>query len=660
MLSPRVGICLLLAVTCLRMAAQPAQQPGPFGLQPPAGIPVPEKIKDKLLQDTAALGARVAELQTSTNPLAHQLWPDVAIFHKAVDWALRFNEFHSTNQFVQATELLRLGSERALQLRSGTAPWTNATGTIVRGFVSRVDDSVQPYAVVVPVSWNGATHPQRLDIWLAGRDEKRTELKFLWERLRSKGEFNPPETVVLHPYGRFCNAYKFAGETDVFESIQHAESAYGTDPRRRALRGFSMGGAGTWHLAAHHPLFWRSASPGAGFVDTANYTGILKSGPVPPPWEQTLWRLYDVPGYAANLRHLDVVAYSGELDKQKLAADTMAAAMHSEGLALRHVIGSDVEHKYEPAAKAEVARQVDEWMTTPTDPNPRRIEFKTFTTQYPSHGRMGWFQLVSLLKQWDPSHVRAELDDNSSVRIHVSNVRAFQLFRPEGFSSGPWKLDINGQSLVVEPKSKDSLPPSVTLELQGSKWKSVRSLPTRLKRPGSQGPIDDAFTSRFLVVRPTGKFWRPELAAWTEQSLEEFLKDWRGQFRGEPRVKRDSEVTETDIQECNLILWGDPSSNRCIADLMKDVPIGWGRRRIYAGKIEVPSAGHLVSFIYPNPRNPNRYVVVNSGHTFARWNGTNARQTPWLPDWAVRELTPSTTPRGIIAAGFFDEDWQMP
>ena len=261
---------------------------------------MPAELKSQLQRDTAVLGDQIAQFRSSTDPVVRQLWPDVAIFHKAVDWALRFNEFHTTNQFAQARELLRLGSERALQLKSGSAPWTNAAGTVVRGFVSRLDDSVQPYGVVVPSSWKGAGTPQRLDIWLAGRDEKRTELKFLWDRLRSKGEFNPPDTVVLHPYGRFCNAYKFAGETDVFESVQHAESAYGTDPRRRALRGFSMGGAGTWHLAAHHPLFWRSASPGAGFVETATYTGILKNGPVPPPWEQTLWRLYDVPGYAAN------------------------------------------------------------------------------------------------------------------------------------------------------------------------------------------------------------------------------------------------------------------------------------------------------------------------------------------------------------------------
>jgi hypothetical protein len=299
-------------------------------------------------------------------------------------------------------------------------------------------------------------------------------------------------------------------------------------------------------------------------------------------------------------------------------------------------------------------------MQTPRETSPRRLEFKTFTTKYPSNGRLAWFQLESLFKHWEPAEVVAELTENSEIRIQVSNVSAFKLIQPPGLPADSWKLSINGQRLTVKPELKAASPPEIALELRGSKWKSVRSLPSRTKHPGVQGPIDDAFMSRFLVVRPTGKSWRPEFAAWTEASITEFQKDWRGQFRGDVRIKNDTEITEKDVEESHLILWGDPSSNRLIGNLMKDVPIGWSRRKIYAGQLEIPSEGHFVSFIFPNPRNPKRYVVVNSGHTFARWNGTNARQTPWLPDWAVRELNPSRIPRGTIAAGFFDDRWEMP
>ena len=110
-----------------------------------------------------------------------------------------------------------------------------------------------------------------MDVWLHGRDDQLTELKFIAERERSSGEFTPPDTFVLHPYGRYCNAFKFAGEADVFEALEEVKRHYHIDPSRIALRGFSMGGAGTWHLAAHHPDVWAVAAPGAGFAETAGY-----------------------------------------------------------------------------------------------------------------------------------------------------------------------------------------------------------------------------------------------------------------------------------------------------------------------------------------------------------------------------------------------------
>ncbi len=400
--------------------------PSPRGLTPLPGIEVPEAVRLELTTASADLAREVAALRNSTHSLARELWPDVAVFQKAVDWALRYGEFHSTNQFDQARRALALGHERAHQLANGEAPWTRQTGPVVRGFVSQIDDSVQPYGVVVPEKGSANGPPLRLDVWLAGRDEKRTELKFIADRLRSPGDFAPADAVVVHPYGRFCNAYKFAGETDVFEAVAHAERAYGTDPRRRAIRGFSMGGAGTWHLAAHYPGFWRSAAPGAGFVDTPGYTGILKSSPVPPAWEQTLWRLYDVPGYAANFHQLDVVAYSGELDPQKLAADTMATAMSREGLTLLHLIGPGVKHQYEPKTKAEVARQVDSWMATPKDTEPSILEFTTFTTRYPENGRLAWFQLERMQRHWEPARVKAEVVDYRTIDQRPQHSRSAQ------------------------------------------------------------------------------------------------------------------------------------------------------------------------------------------------------------------------------------------
>src|SRR5207302_4963940 len=205
-----------------------------------------------------------------------------------------------------ARTLLSQGMRRAVQLRNGEAPWTTATGLVVRGYVSKIDGSVQPYGLIVPASVQAdARREHRLDVWLHGRDEHLSELKFVDERERRAGEFTPEDTFVLHPFGRYCNAFKFAGEVDVFEAIEAVERNYRIDPDRVVLWGFSMGGAGTWHLAAHYPDRWCAASPGAGFAETRRYQNIQPKD-FPPSYEQTLWHLYDVPSYTRNLFNLPV------------------------------------------------------------------------------------------------------------------------------------------------------------------------------------------------------------------------------------------------------------------------------------------------------------------------------------------------------------------
>lgn len=68
-------------------------------------------------------------------------------------------------------------------------------------------------------------------IWLHGRGDTATDLHFIAGRMRSKGgEFRPKNAIVVHPFGRFCNGYKSAGETDVFECRSDALKRFNGDP----------------------------------------------------------------------------------------------------------------------------------------------------------------------------------------------------------------------------------------------------------------------------------------------------------------------------------------------------------------------------------------------------------------------------------------------
>src|SRR5213076_2817529 len=107
-----------------------------------------------------------------TQPALLEVLPDAQIYHKAVSWALRYDEFFKSNEVRTARALLALGMERAQLLADGRAPWLSATGLVVRGYISRIDGSVQPYGLVVPASFHaGSGHRHRLDVWLHGRDD---------------------------------------------------------------------------------------------------------------------------------------------------------------------------------------------------------------------------------------------------------------------------------------------------------------------------------------------------------------------------------------------------------------------------------------------------------------------------------------------------------
>ena len=184
------------------------------------------------------------------------------------------------------------------------------------------------------------------------------------------------------------------------------------------------------------------------------------------------------------------------------------------------------------------------------------------------------------------------------------------------------------------------------------------------KRHGLQGPIDDAFMDSFVMVRPTGKPLHEKIGKWTETELTHAVTHWRKHFRGEARVKRDDEVSEADIADSNLILWGDPQSNKILAKIAGKLPIRWHAQAIHVARKKYPAEQHTLALIYPNPLNPKRYVVLNSGFTYREYDYlNNARQVPKLPDYAVIDVrvpVTSQAPGGIAAAGFFGERWELP
>ena len=701
LLSILLTLCLSFALTraAEKKAADPKApakkappanlQPNPRKLNPPPGVVVPADVKAELTAGAAALGKEIEALRTSLagQPALLALLPDVQIYHNAVRYALEDDIFTSTNQFNSARALLKTGSERAKQLAAGNAPWNTKAGLlalkkelegkaktpttlthipVVRGYVSKIDGSVQPYGLKVPVSYlTGDDKPRRLDFWLHGRGDTLNEIAFIDGQSRAGGTFLPDDAFVLDPYGRFMNAFKFAGETDVWEGLDHAAKHYPIDWNKRAMRGFSMGGAGAWHLGAHHPDRFAAVNPGAGFVDVKNYQKLGDKLDTIPWWEQKLWNLYDPLACPINLVNTTLVAYSGEDDAQKAAADLMEAALLKEGVKMTHIIGPKTGHSYEANAKKEVAKLVDTRVNQGRWDSPKKVVFETYSLKW---NRAHWVQILGLEEHWKRSRVEAEFIGVGQLRVATVNVSRLGITFPSAFFSTqhPQTFALDGQKLEMGPVLPNRTPGSIMVGFAkaGDKWRFDPNSIRNQKRPNLQGPIDDAFMDSFVMVRPTGQPLNAAVGQWAKTELAEAAFHWRRYFRGEPRVKDDSAITDDDIKNSNLVLWGDPSSNKLLARIADKLPIQWNGKEIKVGGKTFDAGKHAPAFIFPNPLNPSRYVVINSGFTFPQYAGaSNSFQTPKLPDWAILDLSVPLADRvlgkGVVAADFFGEKWEV-
>lgn len=659
---------------------------------PPPGIDVDPAKAGELAARCAAVRVRWDELVESA--VASQkrdqiervsdLAAEVLVFPRSVEMAIELNQFYRPVELAFADRLLDEAERRIGVIRDG-GDWkdvvfakpdpTTRPHTVIGGYRSEIDGSFQPYGLVLPAGTSPTdTRPRRLDLWFHGRGEKLSEVAFLGGQWASTGEYTPPDTFVLHPYGRYSNAFRFAGEMDVHEVLAYIRGRVAVDPHQIAVRGFSMGGAACWQFATRYPDRWFAANPGAGFSETAGFLDFFQGEPVreSTPWyQQKLWNLYDSPPYALNLTQCPTVVYSGERDRQKQAADVMQVALAEHGIDMTHIIGPDTDHKLHPASKLEIESRLASLAAAHSNRYPTSLEFTTYTL---SHHRMHWVDIQGLVRHWEPATVSAEVDGPLAIRLETKNVTRLTLDFPPGqwpgLPRGRVSIRIDGTELPATlpdaPMVRSDRSLRCQLVSQEGTWrllaKNAEPVVGLRKQPGLQGPIDDAFNRSFVFVLPSGKSPDSVTQKWFEQEAQHAMHQWRNHFRGDVRVVGDDEVDEAWLASANLILFGDPRTNRLIEKIAPSLPIRWDENEIAVGSHAHPSTGRVIAMIYPNPLNPQRYVVLNSGFTFRQYDFlNNARQTPKLPDWAVIDVSDGATTRDpgkIDSAGFFDEQWR--
>jgi hypothetical protein len=623
------------------------------------------------------------------------LLPDVEIYGKAADWMLRYpkEEFWTAADVKNTLDTLARGLARLKQLNEGKPSWLTAKGCLVRGYRSRIDGSVQPYALKIPDNYD-PKKPIRLDVILHGFAPTMNEANFIAARDTGKPATAGQDYIRLEVFGRLNNGYRWCGETDVLEAMDSVKSRYAIDPDRIVLRGFSMGGAGAWGVGLHYPDMWAAFE--AGGSGAGGSRNDYKND-APSSASAAVGRIYGTVGWMLNAANVPTVGYCGEEDSPIGALHTAREQLASEGFQFTQeglnwvtkdircvfLVGAKTEHKWNPESQAESNKFIDEACVKGRQA-PAHIRFVSYSLRY---HRCFDIRVDGV----ESSYSRTEVDsvtsaDKKQRTLKTKNVTRLILPYPVAGQS----ITLDGQPFPFQPipqprpqvrapafgvrpapQAPPPAPPEILFEKKTGKWSMayltdavLRADTAWRKRPGLQGPINDFLMDSFVCVRPTGTPLHPLATDYGKAAVDRFAKSFSKWLRGDIRVKNDTEVTKEDIVNHHIVVFGDPGSNGVLAQIANRLPIQWDKFHVRVGKQRFDAKDHLPAFICPNPFNSRRYLVVNCGDNLLgtrELRKTVALAWQQLADYDVLKLAKEASGevKGTsVAQGLFDENWK--
>jgi hypothetical protein len=656
--------------------AQQPPQAAPAGRGGRGAPPIQPKAEElaQIREKSEQIESIVKELKAKHAD--HDLVGDVEVFAKAGRFLLEYPELFGTqNAIDHSLVVLDQGIARAKQLSDGASPW-NTGKKQVHAYYSEIDGSVQPYAITLPEGYDPAK-PTRLYVWMHGRQNNTTESEFIF----SQQTFRPGNVPVADQgqiqvdlFGRINGGgWHWAGEADVFEGIAAVKKRFKIDDRRIMLRGFSMGGEGAWNIALHYPDRFAAAEIGAG---TWSRRGQL---PGLQPYQYAALKIWEnMEEWALNAFNLPLAGHDGDTDTQiaslpgpppgttsrgqlesslRTRAQLEREGFPSEGepdfLKLKgtpdiFLISQNTGHGTSPIVRQRLDAFLKEWGDKGQS-SPEHIRFVTYTTRY-NHDY--WISVDGMEKHYERADIdaqRSTAGDKYEIKTH--NISRLVLRETEHAK----QVAIDGQTLKVKSG------PAIVLEKSAGTWKAEKAgaWAGLHKTHALQGPIDDAFIDPFLLVRPTGTAWNDAVNQQALRSMARFDRLWGKYFRGHPFVKDDKDVTSADLAKYHVVLFGDPGSNRVMARLMGKLPVQWTKDTVTFAGQSYAAKDNFPAMVYPNPLNPGKYVVLNTGLTIADREYNGDYGMPQWGDYAIVKVKDGADVPDLVTAGLFDENWSL-
>lgn len=526
-----------------------------------------------------------------------------------------------------------------------------------RTFRSAVDDSVQEWSLRWPAPSERPARSLALVLSLHGAGVD--------ARGQAESYARSPRHWLAAPTNRrpFGFDWQDWGRDDAYEVLAEAVALSGVSPARVSLTGHSMGGHGTWHLAANDPDRFAAIGPSAGWRSFDSYVGR------PEGALSTWWHAADAASRSedliSNLAQLPTFILHGTADDNVPVSEAraMEEALRAAGGDVRAHYQDGAGHWWDAPGPGVACVDWPEMMAlldrSRVPLQPTSIDWTSVSPAVDAehHGLV-----VEQVLEWGrPFRVRGRVDAGT-LRLETENVR--RLFVP-------WRPDVTalvvdglelGRASGAQPEGGDD----VRLVRGPEGWREASApAPVGEKRPGRAGPFKQAFRRGFVLVVGTGGDPSYSRELWARARMDAEAWWYRGNGRAPILSDRAFLERRPRLGGHSVILYGNRDANAAFDVLLgPDYPIDVRAGRVRVGQ-RVWTGGDLACVaVAPRADDPEGSVglVASSGLAGARLEALLATFVSGVgyPDYVVWDRTVlAEGDGGVLATGWLDSRWQL-
>ena len=550
-----------------------------------------------------------------------------------------------------------------------------------RSFVSDIDGSVQYYAVQPSLALDrgaGATPAQALFLSLHGASVEAHGQAAAYAR-KTWGHVVCPTN--RRPFGF---DWEFLGRLDALEVLADAKARYAIDERAVYVTGHSMGGHGTWQIAVTQPDLFAAIGPSAGWCSFATYGGGRRAESAGAPDEvrsllqraaspsDTLLRKHNYAGLGVYILHGDAdrtvpVREAREM-RLALADFHRDVAWHEQG-------GAD--HWWDDSDEAGAAcvdwPPMFDFFARHRRPSGHDLRELDFATVNPSDAsRHHWLEILSQEQPLAPSRARIRLDPHARRFVGTTeNVRSLALEVPPGTAEHAFELRLDlgteGEGAPLRMKADES-GRIVLTKLLGA-WQPG-TLATDGKHPQRGGPFQHVFRHRVVFVY--GTKGSEDERAWSQAKARFDAEELWYRGNGSVDVVSDddflAQANEARFAQRNVVVYGNSKNNAAWAALLGEAVTVDRDRITLAGAEDLPGVDLALLVVRPRPGTQHNLVAGIGGTGLVGMRLTEV--FPYFvsgvhyPDYFVARPDmlspdPDIARRGIVLAGFYDNDWRF-